>query len=226
MNGGGPGLLLTRPLEQSRGFLATCEARLGHPIEAVISPLIEIVGTGIHPDLDRACTIVVTSGNAVRILGQGLEGRVVVTVGSATADLAQSHGARVLAVAETVQDLLSKAETLIAPVLVCRGVHARVDLSAELNVRGIEARDSTIYDQVAIPLSNDARNALLADRVLVAPVFSPRSARLLSIEPRRAPLIVPAISQAAAENWEGDADIRIARAPSAAAMADLVAEAL
>ncbi len=168
----------------------------------------------------------VTSGNAVRILGSALEGRDVVTVGAATADLAKTYGARASAAGDTVQDLLANTNRLAAPVLVCRGVHARIDLVAELNARGIPASDCILYDQAAKALSDAARRMLESDDLVIAPVFSPRSAALLSAEPRQAPLIVPAISQTAADAWAGAGDIRLAKTPTAAAMMDLVTEAL
>ena len=220
------GLLLTRPLDQSFHFLANCEALLGRRIEAVISPVIDIVATDSQPDLDAARTIVVTSGNAVRMLGAALSGRDVATVGAATADLARSFGARARAVGETAEEVIKNARDLEAPVLVCRGVHARMDMAEALNGLGIAASSATIYDQVERPLSPEAKALLAEDRDLVAPVFSPRSAALLSCLPRQARMIVPAISRAAADAWSGPADIRVANSPNAAAMAALVTEAL
>ena len=226
MNDHASGLLLTRPLDQSRRFLSDCEALLGRKIDAMISPVFKIVPSKGMPDLDAAKTIVVTSSNAVRVLGAELEGRAVATVGAATAELARSFGARATTLGDTADEFLENTDKLQAPVLVCRGVHARVDLAVLLKARGIEATAVPVYDQVEQPLNSAAAQLLRRDRTLIAPVFSPRSAILLSRAPRTAKMVVPAISQAAADAWIGPADLRVANAPTSDAMATLVTEAL
>ena len=219
-------LLLTRPLAQSQRFLADCEARLGRRIDAVISPIIEIVPTGDRLDLAGVKTVIVTSGNAVRLLGEDLKGRKVVTVGAGTAELAISFGATAETYGETAQQLLANARRLVAPVLVCRGVHARIDLADELNSRGIKAWEAVLYDQAARDLSAEAFEVLSGKVRVVAPVFSPRSARLLRGQIGQAPAVILAMSDAVAEAWGPWGDIRVAAAPTSEAMCDLVTEAL
>ena len=217
-------LLLTRPAPSSAEFLAACEARLGRRIPYVQSPLIEIRALSVPSG--GAETVVLTSGNAVRVLGNWLKGRRVATVGQNTAALAQQAGADAVALGETGQELLENAGKIDGPVLVCRGVHARLDLAAELENRGVPAREAIVYDQVARNLTDEAKSLLTGDRPVVAPVFSPRSAALLSDHAISAPLTILAISSATAEAWKGDADIRIAESPTAEAMSRLVAVTL
>lgn len=220
----GPVLLLTRPRAQSEEFLAICEARLGRGVSSVVSPLMRMVPTGEVPG--AAETLVVTSGNAVRILGDDLKGQRVATVGDATASLARSFGADAECLGNTAEAFLGKIGTLTPPVVVARGVHARMDLAAALTERGIEARSVTVYDQVSEPISDAAKTLLQGDTPIIAPVFSPRSAALLSASTITAPMQVLALSPAVAEAWTGPGTIRTATDPTAKAMCDLVAEAL
>lgn len=222
----GPTLILTRPLAQSVKFLETCQARSGRSIPAVISPVLRIAPISDALDLPDVATIVVTSSNAVLCLGDRLQGRTVMTVGVATAELAISFGARATCLGETAEALLGRTDQLTSPVLVARGVHNRFDLAAALNTRGINAIERTVYDQLAEPLSSDALNLLSGSRPVVAPIFSPRSATLLGEYPVRAPLTVLAISAAVADAWPSATNIRVATRPDAEAMCDLVTAVL
>ncbi|MDA8585811.1 uroporphyrinogen-III synthase [Rhodobacteraceae bacterium] len=219
-------LLLIRPKAQSLAFLDECEARLGRRIEAVVSPIFQIEPIGELPDLRDFGTTVVTSSNAVRRLTDNLAGRDVATVGQATADLARSYGAQIVNSAETAQALLDQVEGLTSPVLICRGVHARIDLVTALQQRGIVAKDAIIYDQIARPLSTEAIAMLSDVRHVVVPLFSPRSAVLFSEQSYSAPLKLIAISDAVRLAWAGQGDVQVARSPTSGAMCDLVTEAL
>ena len=219
-------LLLIRPKVQSEAFLADCEARLGHQIDAVISPIIDIRPLGGIPDLDGFGTVVFSSANGVRQVSDKLAGRNVVTVGDATAKVARSFNADAAAFGETANDLLDRASELVPPVLVCRGVHARVDLASELQDRGITTDSAVIYDQVAQPLTADAVDLLNGTVPVVIPLFSPRSAALLSKQRCSAPLKVIAISDAVKSAWSGEPVAKIAKAPTSMAVRDLVTVAL
>lgn len=219
-------LLVTRPRVQAEQFLKACEGRLGTSIQNVISPIIEIKPVGLVPDLTQFETTVVTSSNGVHRLGEALRDQRTAVVGEATAELARSFGAEVVMVAQTAAELLQDTAPLRPPVLVCRGVHARVDLKAEMTAIGIEARSCILYDQASCALSAEAQDLLIGSGPILAPVFSPRSADLLSAEKIVAPTIVLALSQAVAEAWVGSEEIRVAIRPDAKAMIDLVAEAL
>ncbi len=226
MDDPGPTLLLTRPEAQSTSFLASCERRLGRRIPTVISPVIDIIPVAEPPDLNGFATIVAASGNAVRLLGESLEGRNVLTVGDATATLARGFGARAKALGETAEAFLERIEEVAFPVIVFRGRVARCNLADRLSAQGATAVDVVLYDQVPRPLSRAANALLAGSSRVVAPVFSPRSARLLSRHAATAPVVVLAISQAARAAWQGDAEFRVARHPTAESMCDLVAEAL
>ena len=226
MDDPGPTLLLTRPEAQSTSFLADCERRLGRRIPTVISPVMNIIPVAEPPDLNEFAVIVAASGNAVRLLGGNLESRIVLTVGEATAALARGFGARAKALGETAETFLERIEEVTCPAIVCRGRHARCNLADRLSAQGVTTVDLVLYDQVPCPLSQAAHALLAGSSPVAAPVFSPRSAELLSCYAATAPMIVLAISNAAKAAWRGDAEFRVAKHPTAESMCDLVVEVL
>ena len=218
-------LLLTRPEPQSQAFLAECEAEMKRRLPVVISPLLRIENIGDIPDLDNFDTIILTSGNGVARLGPALAGRRVFTVGERTAALARAHGAEASALGENVEAFLDHATEIKGKALFCRGVHSRGELAARLVSGGVEIEEAVLYDQVAVPLSNAASLLLTGEDPVVAPVFSPRTARLLSASLITAPLTVLAISPATAKAWTSRGRILIAETPDAFAMRGLVTQA-
>ena len=220
-----PTLLLTRPEPQSRAFLNMCETRLGRRMPVVISPVMRIEPAGDPPDLERFGTIVVTSGNGVESLGHALAARKVRTVGTHTAERARVFGAEALALGENAEAFLENSGDLTGPVLLVRGVHARGDLAERLGALGFEVEQADLYDQVAVPLNSAARTLLAGDSPVVAPVFSPRTARLLAQAAISAPLKVLAISRSTADAWTGPGRLDVAETPDAEAMCRLVEQA-
>lgn len=74
-----------------------------------------------------------------------------------------------------------------------------------------------VYDQLSQPLSDAARQALAGMAPVILPLFSPRSARILSeqVTQARAPLWLVPISPAAAARWQaGQARMLVAGAES------------
>lgn len=222
-------LLLTRPASQSEAFLAECEALAGRRLPVVVSPLLSIEPVGDIPDLDPYATLIVTSANAVRHLAdvQALSGRNVATVGESTAELARQHGAAAQAFGENVETFVERADDIEGPALYCRGVHSRGDLAARVRQAGVEIDEVVIYDQVALSPTKAARSLLAGTSPVVAPVFSPRTARLLSaIGPISADLTIIAMSQAVAAAWVGPGKVLTVSEPTSAAMCSLTIGAL
>ena len=223
-----PVLLLTRPRAASEAFAGLVGAQLGRDIRVLVSPVIEIVDHGPLPDLSATGTLILTSTHAAERLGRSgaLVGRDVRTVGDATAHAAGMHGAKAIALGHDAQSFLQNARDLAPPCTHCRGVHTRGDIAATLNARGIRCDEAVIYDQRARDLSDEARAAFSDGERMVAPIFSPRSAQLLSAQvPSNANLSVIAISPAAAEAWSGPGCLTIAPTPTSIAMVEAVADA-
>ncbi len=225
MEDDGTTLILTRPADRSEEFLSQCEARAGRRLSAVIAPVIEIVPFGELPDLNAYETIILTSPSAVSRLAaeRALTGKSVATVGERTAELARSHGADADCLGEDVAAFLSSETPISAPAVHCRGVHARGDLAGRLTRAGTLCDEAVIYDQVQKPLTAAARAVLSSEDRVVLPLFSPRSARLVSQSVAgTGHLVIIAMSEAVAAEWMGGGDIRIAQEPTSAAMCDLV----
>jgi len=83
------------------------------------------------------------------------------------------------------------------------GEHVRADLAGRLTAAGIAVTGLAAYAQKAQPLSDAARAALAGAAPVIAPVFSPRSAKLLAQgENPKAPIYIVAMSAAVAEALE------------------------
>lgn len=222
---GTPVLILTRPEPQSRAFLADLEGRLGRSVSAIIAPILGISELGDKPDLNMFRTLIFTSGNGVDRVAGDLAGRHVVTVGQQTARRAQGAGASAICLGNTVDEFLENAEAIEAPALHIRGVHSRGDLANRLSAMGAEVSEFVGYDQPQRPITKEAQQALLQGDAIV-PVFSPRSARLMSAYDCHPSTRILAISDATAHEWVGEGTVEVAVRPDRQAMLDLVAAAL
>lgn len=206
-----PILLLTRPLPDSQQVAA----RMGWP--AIVSPVIEIVPVDHDTQaLARAQGLVFTSAHAVGAAGPG-RGRPAICVGARTAEAAWAAGFAVQVGGGNATSLLSLIGASPVPLIHPHGRH----LAQPLPVRGI-----VVYDQQPLPLTPQARAALQGRVPVICPLYSARSARLLSgqvaglaREGPLAPLWVVAISPAANAAWCADAGRRCTAAgPSAPEM--------
>ncbi|MBT8459196.1 MAG: uroporphyrinogen-III synthase [Boseongicola sp.] len=227
MDDASPTLLLTRPDAQSRGFLAECEARAERRLPAVIAPVMRILDVGDVPDLDLFGSVLVTSSHAVRRLSDSgaMRGHRVFTVGEMTAALARADGADASALGEDIDGFLRRTSELVPPCLYARGRHVRLDLRAELVARGFDCEEAVIYDQVAQPIGRAGRALLAGGAPVVAPLFSARSAELLSASTEiKAPVTALAMSEAVAAAWNGGGDVRVVPEPTSAAMCAAVAD--
>lgn len=216
-----PTLLLTRPEPQSSDFLARCERGYGDRFSAVISPVLRIVDAGDIPPLDGYQNLIFTSGHAVHRTGEAglLKGRMVATVGQATAELACGYGAVAKAYGADLETFLTNCADLADPCLHLRGGHTRGDLVLRLESMGIAASEAVIYEQLTLPPTRAAQALIAGPDPIIAPIFSPRSAQLLSrIIGRRADVTVIAMSQAVADASRTIGEVHIAAAPTIEAM--------
>jgi uroporphyrinogen-III synthase len=212
-------LLLTRPERQSTEFLDLLEARLGYRPKAVISPLAAFVATGA--DVPEGAAIL-TSGRAVEAARAALDGRDAFCVGDRTATLARAAGA-------SARSAAGDAEALIRLVLAARparAVHLRGDestgdLAARLTAGGVSTAEAVVYRTEPLAPSPAMAALIASGRPILAPVFSPRSARRLADAGIGPGVAVAAISAAAAEPLAA-VRVSVADRPDAASMADLV----
>ncbi len=172
-------LLLTRPEEASRTFLAAVEAEVGK-VRAVISPVMEIVP--LEAQLPKFDEVILTSANGakqVKRLGVPA-GTVAWCVGKRTADEAKAAGLEPISAgkdAEALIELVLNSDT--GRLCHIRGTHARGQVATNLTVSGKPCSEVIAYDQRACAPSDDALIALSGTEPVLLPLFSPRSAMLI-----------------------------------------------
>lgn len=226
MIGATPALLLTRPRAESEACLDQLRARVTVG-RVVVSPVLQIVATGMRPDMSDVTAVILTSSNAVR-LHDGPTGQKAFCVGRMTTETAQAAGFDAEFCGENADALVAHLlKTRPAGRLLhLRGAHARGDIVARLTDAGLRASDVVIYDQQAQPLSCEAQALLTGADPVILPLFSPRSADILAATGvPRAPVYVVAISAAVADHAAAlrPRGMQIAKNPDRAAVCKLVA---
>lgn len=221
-------LLLTRPRPQSELFLAACEARVGHPVRNVIAPIIKIDPVLPSPGLDGYVAVVFTSANAVRQVANG-QGLIAFCVGEQTAQAATAAGFDAVSADGDASALIGLilAKPPQGRLLHLRGEQSRGDVAERLTAGGAMTDEAIVYRQVQQHMPADAIDQVRAAAHVIAPVFSPLSAELVSSALARAGVTaeVLAISETAAKAWAGPArSVQVAAKPDMPAMVELVAE--
>lgn len=218
-----PTLLLTRPHTASARFAASLRAMLGDDWPIVESPLLDIVL--LTPPADdvamaaAADQVIFTSENGVEGLAALLpaRGRVAWCVGGRTAAAARAVGYQAIAAegdAPSLRALIGAAAPR-ARLVHARGRHIVAPLAQQLTAAGLPCTEITVYDQIERQLSAAARAALAGPAPVIAPLFSPRSARIFAraAAGAAAPIWLAAMSPAVA-------DAAAALAPARLAVAD------
>ena len=219
-------LVLTRPEEASRRFLAAVEKGLGGPVAHIHSPSIEIVQVPHGKIPDKTGAIILTSEQAAR-RARAAGARADMTawcVGDRTAVAAREEGFEAISAGGDV-------ETLIAAVLAARPdallVHIRGeqttgDVSSRLTEAGLPTVDLVVYRQAECEPKPELLEALTGCEPLVVPLFSPRSAesflrRIDAAGGLRVVAMSDAVANVAAAT--GAKDILVAERPDLEAMA-------
>jgi len=226
-----PTILITRPEASAHAFAEALRAVLGDHAEIVVSPMLKIEMMRDELPLDGKKTLIFTSAHAIEAFAELTDMRDVTcyTVGQSSAAVARDVGFEAIDGGGTA-DLL--VERLIAdrpptPCLYLRGRHIARDLCETLNSHGLETYEHVIYDQMASPLSCDARQNLNGPDPIIVPLFSPRSAQLLFDDLNAtAPVWAAAISEnvARAVPVERVSRLEVAEAPTPDAMLRLTAK--
>jgi uroporphyrinogen-III synthase len=225
-------ILLTRPADQAARFAQDLAARFGNRLRPAVSPL--MVPRFLAPDWPDAAyaALILTSETGaeaaarLRAQGRALPDRAI-CVGDRTAQAARAAGFSATSAQGDAEALLAHilASGDPGPFLHLRGRDARGDIAPRLSAQGCPAHAAIVYAQEAQPLTDAARHILAGHDPVVVPLFSPRTAALLAERgPFAAPLLVAAISPAAAVRAEALAPARLVTAdrPDAAAMLDAV----
>ena len=216
-----PPVLLTRPRAASDRV-----ARTLAPLRCVISPLLAYECSGQAPAAD-GLLFTSAQGVAAWVAAGGRTGRPAWCVGPRTAAAARVAGFGPVAHAADVAGLARLVPDDAPPLVHARGRHIAGDLAGALRARGLTVAEAVLYEAVPRPLSGAARTAIRAGPV-VAPVYSPRSARLLGNEWPRAALghmVAVALSAAVAEALPVP-PVAVARAPEGEAMLEAIRSAV
>lgn len=190
-----PILLLTRPTKGSLRFWDSLPPDLQAGLRLILSPLMAITLRDLpvmDPVLDPVAGTILSSGHAVPVLaGSLLAGLPCFTVGDATAAQARAAGIAARACGGTADALVDRLIQLRpkAPLVHLRGAHTRGLVAERLGRAGIETREQIVYDQPLCPLSAPACAALSGAAPVLAPLFSPRTARQLGDQLRALPAL-------------------------------------
>ncbi|MFV0492786.1 MAG: uroporphyrinogen-III synthase [Pseudorhodobacter sp.] len=136
-------------------------------------------------------------------------------VGDRTAEAARKAGFVALSAGGAAEDLITIIlETgEMGPLLHLRGAHSRGEIAARLAEAGVRAQALVIYEQRAQQLSGAAAGLLAGRNPVIAPLLSPRSARLFLREITRigavAPLFCPVLSPSIAAEIPETPDRRV-----------------
>lgn len=178
-----PVLLLTRTWSKSKQFMTAVQL---HRLEVdyVISPLTEIVMSLPVLPARKWSGIVFTSENAIIAASKMNVDRSLIAwcVGDHTAAVARSFGFTALSASSNSAVLASimLKNKVTGPILYLHGEHSLDTIDTMLNASGIETVSMICYNQIAQALTHQAIELLQSNRTIIAPVFSPRSGRLLS----------------------------------------------
>lgn len=198
-----PVLILTRPIEASRRFLGEVEAALGRPVTYIVSPVMKVVPMAVDDLSEPLGGVVFSSENGVRQAGRLSlpPGMTAWCVGDRTAQVANAAGFRALSAQGDAEALIAMicAARPEGPLVHLHGEHTRGDVADRLTAAGVPCGSLAIYAQVPTPLTPEARAAFAGDKPVILPLFSPRSATILTgVGGVTAPLHVIAMSKAVA----------------------------
>lgn len=179
-------VILTRPLLQAQRFGAELRAEFGDRIDVIVSPLLRTTPMVISDQqvvMDSTRDVIFTSESGVEgfaVLADA-NGRRAFCVGDRTADAARAAGFEALSASGNSVDLLALvSEEGGGEMIYARGTHVARDLKGDLAALGIPVSEVIVYDQEPQSLSDAALKALSGVQRVIFPVFSPRTARVLS----------------------------------------------
>lgn len=232
-----PTILLTRPLAQSQRFSAELTAELG-PVEVLISPLMraELLDPPLSPHGFSAVIFASETAVAAALsLGRASSlPRKAFCVGDRTAAAARAGGFQATVADGDAQSLIGLilASDTPSPLLLLRGEDSTGQIAESLISAGLETVSVIIYRQTACHLTDLAAQRLLSPEPVVLPLFSPRSARLMTDEcariGARSPFLIAALSDNVADAARGLATngLQTADRKDSAAMVQAVAKLL
>ncbi|MEE9427774.1 MAG: uroporphyrinogen-III synthase [Paracoccaceae bacterium] len=218
-----PTILITRPAAQAKEF----RKMLGAEAQVLLSPIIEIQVLKLSIDPGSYDAIVFASGNAVTAAAQSMElqGLNAVTVGDRTAQIAKRFGMAALSAKGSAKEMIATVLRAYPKgnVLFIHGRHTQGDVENKLRSGGVSVTSLVGYEQYSKPLSETAIELIGGKNIVILPLFSTRSAVLLSkainCYPANAQICVIGISTEVVNAWTGPKPVRVLVAPEKTAVA-------
>ena len=228
-----PIVLLTRPSAGSSQFAEALKARFGERVEIVTSPLQEIEWLDNGGEFPEVYGLIFTSQNGVLGWNRDKKGPhpTAYCVGPQTTALAESLGLNAVDCGGNANALVDYIVGLapLTPLVHIRGEHGRGNIAEQLNQAGIETFERIIYRQTALSADVSFKRAFQSGRIVIAPLFSPRSVGLfMNVLPSEAEPWLAIISANAAERVDAkfQRKMMVASAPNREAMLDSIEEIL
>lgn len=220
-----PIVLLTRPTESSERLAATIRTELS--LNSVISPVLRFERKEVSEKIDTFSALILTSPNGARYLAdlEIPENMICYTVGDRTAQIVSELGLVTRSASGDSNDLveLVLGDPPAGKCLHLRGEHARGDISHRLNSAGVACEECVFYQQIAQNLTGEALELIHTRKTALLPLFSPRSAALVSAEVNlHDDVWVVAMSEAVADKLGAGfaGHVTVAERPDEAAMLD------
>jgi uroporphyrinogen-III synthase len=211
-----PRLLVLRP---EPGASATAERARARGLDPVVVPLFEVEPvTWESPEADGFDGVLLTSANAIRHAGEGLEtlrGLKAYAVGEATGEAAREAGFDIAAIGDAgVERLLRSVEKDLRLLHLCGEDHTRVE-DARQSITPLVVYRSKAVDAPDLSGANGS----------IALIHSPRAGRKFAdLIPNQSSISIVAISEAAAEAaGDGWKQVAVADQPSDEALLALAA---
>ena len=179
-----PLLVLTRPAAQAKRFVHALPSELQEAVQVIYAPLLSIKQRDVG-DLTGVQGLVLTSQNAVQALhGQQVAGLRAFCVGGQTTRAALAVGLDAISFDGNADDLVDgvSAHAPTGPLVHLRGGHTRGDVAGRLTAMGFPTSERVVYDQIAQSLHKTLKQDLALGVRAIAPLFSPRTARLFAAE--------------------------------------------
>ncbi|WP_209598509.1 uroporphyrinogen-III synthase [Ruegeria sp. HKCCSP351] len=195
---------MTRPRSASERFVEQLPTRIRSRVQVLYSPIMEIRPLPVAVDTKGVKGLIFTSANAVNAaVSKGVDRTLpAYCVGPATTGTAKGYGWQAKMVGTTAEELAGHLlkHRPKSPLLHLRGEHTRGNVAGRLTESGLTVREQPVYQQRLLPLTPEATEAARGNLPIIAPLFSPRTARhFADIWAGSAPLWLVAISQATAD---------------------------
>jgi uroporphyrinogen-III synthase len=220
-------LLLTRPSEAAARFLAVLPRDLVEQLAIVVSPLLKI--RPLAPPEDLADYAGAVFSSAAGVVPPPVSGLPAYCVGERTAEAAAGAGWQSHVCGDNADALVAVLPQMnvAGPLLHMHGRHTRGRVAERLSAAGLRCDARVVYEQEQMEFTGEAQQLFADQAQVVAPVFSPRTARLFAEKCSDARGIhFLAFSEAVAEplkilNYKS---LRICKAPNSGEMAALLQE--